>query len=64
METRSLTVHSHRSHAVPAALKPRKKPLQARSAATEEAIDEAAGVGFEIRLADDDEDARPPVVVA
>jgi AcrR family transcriptional regulator len=41
MEIRSLTVHSHRSHAVPAALKPRKKPLQARSAATVDAIVEA-----------------------
>jgi len=41
METRSPTVHSHRSHAVPAALKPRKKPLQARSTATVDAIVEA-----------------------
>jgi AcrR family transcriptional regulator len=41
METRLLTVHSHRSHAVPAALKPRKKPLQARSTVTVDAIVEA-----------------------
>ncbi len=41
METRSLTVHSHRSLAVPAALNPRKKPLQARSTATVDAIVEA-----------------------
>lgn len=41
METRSLTVHSHRSHAVPTALKPRKKPLQTRSTATVDAIVEA-----------------------
>ncbi len=41
METRSLTVHSHRSPAVPAALKPRKKPLQARSTVTVDAIVEA-----------------------
>lgn len=41
METRSPTVHSHRSHAVPAALKPRKKPLQTRSTATVDAIVEA-----------------------
>jgi AcrR family transcriptional regulator len=41
MESRSPTVHSHRSHAVPAALKPRKKPLQARSTATVDAIVEA-----------------------
>ena len=41
MESRSLTVHSHRSHAVPAALKPRKKPLQARSTVTVDAIVEA-----------------------
>jgi AcrR family transcriptional regulator len=41
MESRSLTVHSHRSHAVPAALNPRKKPLQARSTVTVDAIVEA-----------------------
>lgn len=41
METRLLTVHSHRSHAVPAALNPRKKPLQARSTVTVDAIVEA-----------------------
>ena len=41
MESRLLTVHSHRSHAVPATLKPRKKPLQARSTATVDAIVEA-----------------------
>ena len=41
MESRSPTVHSHRSHTVPAALKPRKKPLQARSTATVDAIVEA-----------------------
>lgn len=41
METRLLTVHSHRSPAVPAALKPRKKPLQTRSTATVDAIVEA-----------------------
>ncbi len=41
METRSLTVHSHRSHAVPTALKPRKKPIQTRSTATVDAIVEA-----------------------
>ena len=41
MESRSPTFHSHRSHAVPAALKPRKKPLQTRSTATVDAIVEA-----------------------
>lgn len=41
METTSPTVHSHRSHAVPAALKPRKKPLQTRSTVTVDAIVEA-----------------------
>ena len=41
MESRSLTVHSHRSHAVPATLKPRKKPVQARSTVTVDAIVEA-----------------------
>ena len=41
MESWLLTVHSHRSHAVPAALNPRKKPLQARSTATVDAIVEA-----------------------
>ncbi len=41
MESRTLTVHSHRSHAVPATLKPRKKPLQARSTVTVDAIVEA-----------------------
>jgi len=41
MESWLLTVHSHRSHAVPAALKPRKKPLQTRSTATVDAIVEA-----------------------
>lgn len=41
METGLPPVHSHRSHAVPTALKPRKKPLQARSAVTVDAIVEA-----------------------
>jgi AcrR family transcriptional regulator len=41
METTLPTVHSHRSHAVPAALKPRKKPLQTRSTVTVDAIVEA-----------------------
>jgi AcrR family transcriptional regulator len=41
MENGSFTVHSHRSPAVPAALKPRKKPLQARSTVTVDAIVEA-----------------------
>ena len=41
MESWLLTVHSHRSHAVPAALNARKKPLQARSTATVDAIVEA-----------------------
>jgi len=41
METSLLTVHSHRSHAVPAALKPRKKPIQTRSTVTVDAIVEA-----------------------
>jgi len=41
MEITLPTVHSHRSHAVPAALKPRKKPLQSRSTVTVDAIVEA-----------------------
>jgi len=34
-------VHSHRSHAIPTSLKPRKKPVQTRSTATVDAIVEA-----------------------
>ena len=41
METSLPTVHSHRSCAVPTALKPRKKPIQTRSTATVDAIVEA-----------------------
>jgi AcrR family transcriptional regulator len=41
METRLPTVHSHRSRAVPTALKPRKKPIQTRSTVTVDAIVEA-----------------------
>ena len=41
METSLPTVHSHRSRAVPTALKPRKKPIQTRSTVTVDAIVEA-----------------------
>lgn len=41
METGLPPFHSHQSHAVPTALKPRKKPLQTRSSATVDAIVEA-----------------------
>ena len=41
METSLPTVHSHRSCAVPTALKPRKKPIQTRSTVTVDAIVEA-----------------------
>ena len=41
METSLPTFHSHRSRAVPTALKPRKKPIQTRSTVTVDAIVEA-----------------------